>query len=186
MLLLRFAALAHDLAEDSAGTFGIIDHGAAAHAVACAAEADLDLEAHRSRGIDESLIESCDLILGMEVEHVTELREAYPDHAGRVAAMERAMKLRPDNASVRYSLAMAQFDALDYRTAEKNFKRLAKAGDPEESRFVVLGHYQLGRLYALEGERGRAAKQFRKVLELPDQRDSHQKARDALASTGSE
>lgn len=68
----------------SAGTLGIVDHGAAPHAVACAADADLDLGAHRSRGIDESLIESCDLILGMAVEHVTALREAYPDHAGRV------------------------------------------------------------------------------------------------------
>jgi len=50
---------------------------------------------------------------------------------------------------------------------------LASDLKPEEARFRVFGHYQLGRVYDLLGRREEALREYDAVLSLPDDHGSH-------------
>jgi tetratricopeptide (TPR) repeat protein len=108
--------------------------------------------------------------------------DARGDLDRRSAALERALALRPEDESTRYHLALSQLEALDYPAAERNLRRLAQTAHPETSPFAALSHYQLGRLYELQGKRGRALDEYRKALALPDRDETHRKAREAIAN----
>ena len=70
--------LRHHLAEAGVdadvSSAGIYEGGAPAtgHGVAAMAERGLDLEGHRSRRVDETMVQAADLVIGMEREHVRE------------------------------------------------------------------------------------------------------------------
>ena len=58
---------------------------------------------------------------------------------------------------------------------------LESVTDPR-SRFVVFGHYQLGRVLDILGRREEALAHYRAMLDLPEQHDSHTLAREAIAT----
>jgi hypothetical protein len=67
--------------------------------------------------------------------------------------------------------------------AETNLKSLLQIPlSAENSRFRIFGHYQLGRVYDLAGQRERALREYQRVLELPDEHDAHALARQRIAS----
>ena len=70
----------------------------------------------------------------------------------------------------------------DYAAAERNLRKVIRAGLPENDPLHVFGYYQLGRLYDLMGRRDDALEAYRKVLALPDVHDSHRSAQDAIAT----
>lgn len=60
-------------AVSSAGTRALADHPAAEHAQTAMRELGLDISGHRSRHIEESLIQQADLVLTMNPRHKEEL-----------------------------------------------------------------------------------------------------------------
>ena len=62
----------------SAGTLGLWEMPASDLAVAVAAEHNIDLSGHRSRGLTRSLLETCDLVLCMAREHEEFIRYRFP------------------------------------------------------------------------------------------------------------
>ncbi len=66
----------------SAGTLGIEGQPASAEAVEVMHEIGVDLDAHRSRGIDSSAIRTSDLILAASHEHLEEMARRFPDGEG--------------------------------------------------------------------------------------------------------
>ena len=85
--LLRHLLAAEGLGErarvSSAGTLGIYDVPAHARMIEEAARRGFDLSAHRSQGLEEAQLESCDYILGLAHGHVEELCARYPALAQR-------------------------------------------------------------------------------------------------------
>ena len=57
---------------------------------------------------------------------------------------------------------------------------MALPAERADARYVLFGHYQLGRAHQLEGSRDEARKSFERVLALPDEHDAHRRAREAL------
>ncbi len=72
------------LKVSSAGTLGIHDSPCDSVTLALGVERGVNLLAHRSQGIEEEYMASCDLVLGMGVAHVETLREVFPQYADRV------------------------------------------------------------------------------------------------------
>jgi len=68
---------------DSAGTLGIAGAPASPEAIVAMAELGVDLSGHRSRGLDRSLLEHADVIVGMTQAHLAEI-EAWSDSGGRL------------------------------------------------------------------------------------------------------
>jgi hypothetical protein len=96
------------------------------------------------------------------------------DWAGMVAALRRALEAKPKDPQTVFNLASAQMRLEDLRGAETTLKGLLASGlGPEDSRFVVFGHYQLGRVYDLSGRRADALREYDAVLALPDDHGSH-------------
>lgn len=105
------------------------------------------------------------------------------DYAGAADALERALAARPDDPQTLFNLASARMrtDALD--RAEAAFRRLLSLSlAPGQSRFRIFSHYQLGRIFDLQGRREEALAQYRRVLDLPDEYDAHRLARERIAS----
>jgi hypothetical protein len=110
-------------------------------------------------------------------------RQRVGDWPGMAAALQKALAARPGDAQTLFNLASAQMraDALD--AAEGNLKKLLEAPlQAADSRFRIFGHYQLGRVYDLEGKRESALAEYRRVLELPDEHGAHELARQRIAA----
>ena len=67
-----------------------------------------------------------------------------------------------------------------YDEAAKHLSQLLALELAGDSRFLIFGTWDLGRLYDLQGRRDEALAQYRKVLGLPDLFGLHLMARDAL------
>lgn len=115
----------------------------------------------------------------LEYEAMARERLMRGDYKGVAEASEKILHFKPDDPQTVFNLASALMRAGDYERAEGELKRLLES-DPAESRFVVFGHYQLGRLYDIQGRRSAALARYRRVLELPDQHDAHRLAQEAI------
>ncbi len=112
-----------------------------------------------------------------------EARDRYlvGDYAGVAAALARAHALKPGDPQTLFNLASAELRSAAYAEAEKHLRLLLeRATKASDSRFVIFAHYQLGRLYDVQGRRQEALEEYRRVLELPDQHEAHRLAREAL------
>ena len=105
------------------------------------------------------------------------------DWPGMVEALQRALAAKPKDPQTMFNLASAQMRTDDLAGAEASLKALlaTKLG-PEDSRFVVFGHYQLGRVYDLSGRRSDALREYDAVLALPDDHGSRALATERKAS----
>jgi hypothetical protein len=114
----------------------------------------------------------------------SEAKERYVagDFAGVISALARAIELKPDDAQTRFNLASARMRTGDYDGAIADLETLLKTLTDPRSRFVVFGHYQLGRVLDIQGRRDEALAHYRAMLDLPDQHDSHMLAREAIAN----
>lgn len=103
------------------------------------------------------------------------------DFAGVAAALAKALAARPGDPQTLFNLASAQMRTGDYQEAERNLKRLLEARlEGPNAHFEIFAHYQLGRLYDIQGRRADALAEYRRVLELPDRHDAHRLAREAI------
>jgi len=68
----------------SAGTWASEGRPASAYAVAEMADRDIDISAHRSRRVTESLMKQADLVLVMTRNHAEALRVTFPEQADKV------------------------------------------------------------------------------------------------------
>lgn len=108
-------------------------------------------------------------------------RHLAGDYAGMAAALAKALSFRPGDPQTLFNLASAQMRTGDYGKAERNLQRLLKARlEGPNAHLEIFGHYQLGRLYDIQGRRAEALAQYRRVLELPDRHDAHRLAREAI------
>jgi protein-tyrosine-phosphatase len=62
----------------SAGTLGIVGHGAAGHAVEALAELGYDLSEHSSQGVSRELLRDADHVFVMAPEHELEINALHP------------------------------------------------------------------------------------------------------------
>jgi protein-tyrosine phosphatase len=69
---------------ESAGTWAQIERGAAPNSIQLMAELGLDLTGHRARLIDETVLQTADLVLCMESGHAEALRTEFPSSAAKV------------------------------------------------------------------------------------------------------
>jgi TolA-binding protein len=105
------------------------------------------------------------------------------DTTGMAEAMLLAAEIRPDDPETLYKLALALKQSGDPAGAERSLLHLVELEiEPAGSRYLIFGHYQLGKLYAEQGKEKRARAQFERVLGLPDEYEAHRKAREALAA----
>lgn len=110
-------------------------------------------------------------------------KQLVGDWAGMTAALTKALAAKPGDRQTMFNLASAQMRANDLAGAEATLKRLLEQQIPaDEMRFVVYGHYQLGRVYDLAGRRRDAMAEYDKVLGLPDDHGSHELARERKSS----
>jgi len=99
--------------------------------------------------------------------------------------LTRALELRPADPDTLYRLALAEDKAGLPAAAEVHLRRvleLAAAGAGVAERYVIFGHYQLGRVLERQGQTDAAKKEYRTVLTLPDRHGSHRMAQEALGS----
>lgn len=68
----------------SAGTWALWLRGASEFSIDVCKNMGLDISAHRSRMIDERLLEQADLVLCMEAGHVEALQTEFTDHANKI------------------------------------------------------------------------------------------------------
>lgn len=121
-----------------------------------------------------------------EVAFLKEQRQAQAQHLagdynGVASALERALKIKPDDAQTLFNLASAQMRTGEYDKAEKNLTRILGLSLPKKESYLgIFTHFQLGRLYDIQGRREDAIAEYKKVLELPDEKDAHRAAREAL------
>lgn len=136
-----------------------------------AAWADAQVAAHRSDLDFEAA----------EIE--AQQRRTANDWPGMVAALRKALQAKPGDLQTTFNLAAAQMRANDLAGAESSLKAiLAAPPTPEAARFLIFGHYQLGRVYDLAGRRGEAIAEYDAVLALPDDHGAHALARERKAS----
>ncbi|MBZ5640410.1 MAG: hypothetical protein LAO51_16840 [Acidobacteriia bacterium] len=141
------------------------------------------LERGFRKWVEERVRGRSDDVAFMKVQSEGEERLKAGDYAGVAVAMKRALTLRPDDPQTLFNLAAAEMRIKKYAAAEEHLKRvLALPLGPRDSRFVIFGHYQLGRLYDVQSRRDEAIAEYRKVLELPDQKDAHRLANEAIAT----
>ncbi len=109
-------------------------------------------------------------------------RESYlaADYEGMVAALSRALELKPDDLQILFNIASARMRTGEYDLAAKDLERILRLDKDPASRFVIFGHYQLGRLLDIQGRREEALAHYRAVLQLPDQHDAHRLANEAI------
>jgi tetratricopeptide (TPR) repeat protein len=117
----------------------------------------------------------------LKIQSEAQERLTAGDYAGVVAAMKRALAIRPNDLQVLFNLASAEMRTRAYPAAEEHLKRvISLAAGPKDTTYLIFGHYQLGRLFDVQARREDALAEYRKVLELPDQRDAHRLAREAI------
>jgi protein-tyrosine phosphatase len=69
---------------ESAGTWAVPGLPAQTKAIQVGQEISIDLSQHRSKGVDEALIDSFDIVLAMEDRHVEALRFEFPAKQRRI------------------------------------------------------------------------------------------------------
>jgi hypothetical protein len=105
------------------------------------------------------------------------------DYDGAAAALDRALEAKPDDPQTLFNLASARMRTAALDRAEAAFRRLLSLPlAADQSRFRLFAHYQLGRIFDVQGRREEAIVQYRRVLELPDEYDAHRLARERLES----
>jgi len=110
-------------------------------------------------------------------------RRMASDWAGMAAALRKALKAKPGDPQTLFNLASAQMRAGDLAGAESSLKTILAAQlAPADARFIVFGHYQLGRVYDLAGRRAEAVTEYDAVLGLPDDHGSHALAQERKSS----
>jgi len=112
-----------------------------------------------------------------------EARERYlvGDYKGVAEALQKALRFKPRDPQTLFNLASAQMRTGDYGEAERNLKLLLEQRlEGPNAHLEIFAHYQLGRLYDVQGLRERALAQYERVLALPDQHDAHRLAREAI------
>jgi hypothetical protein len=110
-------------------------------------------------------------------------KQAAGDWPGMVAALRKALKLKPGDPQTLFNLGSAQMRAGDLAGAEASLKKILAASLPSgEQRFISFGHYQLGRVYDLAGRRGEALAEYDAVLALPDDHGVHAMAKERKSS----
>ncbi len=68
----------------SGGIMGLMGHPADPLAVRVMAEADADIGAHQSKGVEEEDMAWADHVLVMELRHASVLRQRFPQHEGKI------------------------------------------------------------------------------------------------------
>jgi tetratricopeptide (TPR) repeat protein len=112
-----------------------------------------------------------------------QLRYDRGDTAGMAEALRLAAEIRPDDPETLYKLALALKRSGDPAGAESRLLHLVELEiEPAGSRYLIFGHYQLGKLYAEQEKEKKARAQFERMLSLPDEYEAHSKAREALAA----
>ncbi len=103
------------------------------------------------------------------------------EYAAAVKEMKKALEIIPDDPQTLFNCASASIRIPDLKTAQQVLLQLLNLNLPKsEQRFIVFGHYQLGRVYDLMEKREKALAEYEKVLALPDMFDSHKQARERL------
>ena len=112
----------------------------------------------------------------------SEAKDRYvaADYPGLIAALTRALEFKPGDVQTLFNLASARMRTGDYDGVVKDLERLLDLEQDPRSRFVVFAHYQLGRVYDIQGRRDEALRHYRAMLELPDQGDAHRLALEAI------
>ena len=110
-------------------------------------------------------------------------REAlrFKDYEALVAAMRKAVEIKPDDPQMLLDLGSAELLNDDYPAAEARFRQIVGLPLGNEQRHIVsFAWLQLGRTYDVQGRRDEALEHYRRVLELPDVYGFHEAARQAL------
>jgi protein-tyrosine-phosphatase len=68
----------------SAGTWAMVQRGAATYSRAAMAQYGLDIDDHVARMVEEEYLQEADLVLCMEEGHVEALRNEFPQYADRI------------------------------------------------------------------------------------------------------
>ncbi len=68
----------------SAGTWAMPGQSASAFSVQVMADRGIDISSHRSRKVNETLLQGADLVLCMEGRHVEALQIEFPGHAAKI------------------------------------------------------------------------------------------------------
>jgi tetratricopeptide (TPR) repeat protein len=119
----------------------------------------------------------------LDAEDDARAKQTASDWVGMAAALKKALVAKPGDPQTLFNLASAQMRAGDYAGAEATLKKLlGQTLPPTASRFVVFGHYQLGRVYDLAGRRADALAEYDAVLALPDDHGAHDLARERKLS----
>ena len=75
----RALGLSADIQALSAGLFALSGAPASPGARRAMARRGLSLDSHRSRAVTRTLLEGCDLVVGLTQSHIEQLRMMYPD-----------------------------------------------------------------------------------------------------------
>jgi protein-tyrosine phosphatase len=73
-----------DWVVSSAGTWAVIERGAARYSVELMADRGFDLEQHQARMVEEKHLSEADLVLCMESGHVEALKAEFPRYADKI------------------------------------------------------------------------------------------------------
>ncbi|HET9298359.1 MAG TPA: tetratricopeptide repeat protein [Candidatus Polarisedimenticolaceae bacterium] len=118
----------------------------------------------------------------LKLEREAAQRHVASDWTGLIEVLERGLALKPGDPQTVFNLASARMRLKDYAHAESDLQKLIaqETARAPGTTFVVYGHYQLGRVYDLQGRRELALAEYRKVLELPDIKDSRRLAQEGI------
>ena len=112
---------------------------------------------------------------------VAQERYTAADYAGVAGALEKALRFKRDDPQTLFNLASARIRTGEYDKAETSLRRiLGRELAPRDAHLNAFAHYQLGRLYDVQGKRAAAEREYRLVLSLPDTKDSHRLAHEGL------
>jgi tetratricopeptide (TPR) repeat protein len=118
----------------------------------------------------------------LKAEEEAKNRQLVGDWEGVARALEKALAVRVDDPQTLFNLASAELRSGAYASAEAHLGRLLQLPlAPDQSRFAIFGRYQLGRVYDVQGRREDALREYRLVLTLPDEKDAHRLAKEAIA-----
>ncbi|MFW6115870.1 MAG: low molecular weight protein arginine phosphatase [Chloroflexota bacterium] len=106
----------------SAGTWASDGRPASAYAIDEMSAREIDLGGHRSRRVDEGLMDQADLVLVMTQNHAEALSAAFPDHAHKVHLLSE-MVGKTYNISDPYGGTR-----LEYARAAQELEQLIDAG----------------------------------------------------------
>ena len=120
-----------------------------------------------------------------DVAFAAAVEEARIHHLGgeyeqAVAALVRAVTLRPGDLQTRFNLATTRMKTGAYGAAVEDLTKVLEGRTGAPGALTAHAQLQLGRAYDLLGRRAEALDAYRLVLELPDRHDSHLSAREGL------